>query len=287
MLFSEGPAQAVSIVFSVPNCVLSVMYDRCVGGLLPTERQVFLSLCSPFDATECPEACARSVWRRARMCLECGRSGRSGERANGGTSNAKSLCGYEGRKSVEPRTPPRKEIAPVLLPRLLCRLEFISRERDGALLNDAVQREAEVLIEISKPKPIRDAVQAKVWPAESPCACSGERQQLGRNPLLRPSSPDGQLVNEGRGAGCDLGPEDRILQFEFHHVGQMLVRTCDMEKPGVRVTQNALAPDLCTGPQRSAAIGEPLRGFLQDGGDFLSIRGVRLLDVHDGECQKG
>jgi len=87
-------------------------------------------------------------------------------------------------------------------------------------------------------------------------------------------------ANEGRGAGRDLGPEDGLLQLEFHHAGQLLACTCDIEKPGARVTQNALVADLRTGPQRSAAIGEPLRGFLQDGGDLVRIRGARLLDVH-------
>src|SRR5690348_12937118 len=84
--------------------------------------------------------------------------------------------------------------------------EFIPRKRSARYLNDAVQREAEAFIEVSQSLAVRDAVQAKVRTSKLSSARSGIGEQLGRNPLLRPRPPYGELVDEGRAARQNLGP---------------------------------------------------------------------------------
>gem|GEM_PF-2304316 len=111
-------------------------------------------------------------------------------------------------------------------------------------MNNTVQREAEVFIEVPQPMSVRDTVKSKADASEPLGASSCVRQEFNRDPLLCPRAANGELVDEGRAAPWNLGPEIGILEFELHDANDLFAITGDVEEPCASVLKDAFVADL-------------------------------------------
>ena len=128
-------------------------------------------------------------------------------------------------------------------------MNLIPRERRRADLNDAVQREAELLIETSKPLPIRNAIQTQVFASQALRAAAGVGKQRTRKAPLGPCTAYGKFVDECGCARRDFGPEVRVFEFKLHDAGDGVTLAGDMEESLAHVSKYAFFADLRCPPK--------------------------------------